>query len=166
MGDILLIIVLILGGAAIIVAEICTPSFGVLAAAALACFGYAVYRSFLISPILGLAVLVGLLVGLPVYIYYLLRFFPNTPLGRRLTLGKASIPSTPDTLAGIDPATLVGAQGEALTILRPSGTVRLGERRLTARAESGFIAAGTPIKVISATTFVIVVRPVPPPGQG
>ena len=166
LGEILLIVVLILGGMALILAEILTTFFGTLSLGALACFAYAVYRCFLISPTAGIGMVIALLIGIPIYIMYLVRWLPHTRMGHRLTLGDKPTATGEQATGEADTETLVGAQGETLSILRPSGTVRIGTRRLTARAESGFIAAGTPIKVISATAFSVIVRPLAPQEPG
>jgi membrane-bound serine protease (ClpP class) len=159
LSDILIIVFLILGGLALILAEIITTFFGTLSLGALACFIYAVYRGFQISPSVGISLIIALLIGLPIYVVYLVRWLPHTRLGRRLTLGELPAAKGPQATTEADPATLVGAEGQTLSNLRPSGTVRIGPRRLTARAESGFIPAGAAVKVVSATAFSVVVRP-------
>jgi membrane-bound serine protease (ClpP class) len=55
-------------------------------------------------------------------------------------------------------AELVGASGVALTDLRPSGVVRIGDERLDVVAESEWIRAGTPVRVVSAEGYRHVVR--------
>lgn len=44
-------------------------------------------------------------------------------------------------------SSLVGAAGEALTVLRPSGKIKIGEMSYNATTENGFTAAGTKIAV-------------------
>jgi membrane-bound ClpP family serine protease len=53
---------------------------------------------------------------------------------------------------------LVGAQGAAVTPLRPVGTVRINGQRIDAMAESGVIDAGTPIVVTDVYDNQIKVR--------
>jgi membrane-bound serine protease (ClpP class) len=161
-GDILLIVILVLGGLALILAEIITTFFGTLSLAALACFVYAVYRAFQLSPTAGVGLIIGLLIGLPVYVVYLVRWLPGTRLGRKLTLGDKPTATGTQSPTEADTATMIGAEGQTVSALRPSGTVRIGPRRLTARAESGFIPSGTAVKVISASGYLVVVRPLAP----
>ncbi len=54
---------------------------------------------------------------------------------------------------------LVGAVGEALVDLRPSGTARFGAERYDVVAESGFVSRGTRVRVIRADAYRLVVLP-------
>jgi membrane-bound serine protease (ClpP class) len=54
---------------------------------------------------------------------------------------------------------LVGREGSALTDLRPSGTVILGEERVDAVSESEWIEEGTDVRVVSSEGYRLVVRP-------
>jgi membrane-bound serine protease (ClpP class) len=50
-------------------------------------------------------------------------------------------------------AELVGATGIALTDLRPAGAARVGEERLDVVADSDWIPAGTPVRVVRAEGY-------------
>jgi membrane-bound serine protease (ClpP class) len=54
---------------------------------------------------------------------------------------------------------LVGREGVALTDLRPSGTVLIGEERVDAVSESEWIEDGTAVRVVSSEGYRHVVRP-------
>lgn len=54
---------------------------------------------------------------------------------------------------------LQGREGEALTDLRPAGTVLIGEERVDAVSESEWIEEGTKIRVVSSEGYRLVVRP-------
>jgi membrane-bound serine protease (ClpP class) len=54
---------------------------------------------------------------------------------------------------------LVGREGVALTDLRPSGTVLIGEERVDAVSESEWIEDGTTVRVVSSEGYRHVVRP-------
>ncbi len=54
---------------------------------------------------------------------------------------------------------LVGREGVALTDLRPSGTVLIGEERVDAVSESAWIEDGTAVRVVSSEGYRHVVRP-------
>ena len=67
----------------------------------------------------------------------------------------------------------VGDVGRAVSSMTPNGTVEVGGRRLDARSEGLFIAAGSPIVVLRGDPMGCVVRPVEPgrapptlPGHG
>lgn len=53
---------------------------------------------------------------------------------------------------------LVGATGVALTDLRPSGAARIGEERLDVTAETDWIPAGAPLRVVRSDGYRHVVR--------
>jgi membrane-bound serine protease (ClpP class) len=57
---------------------------------------------------------------------------------------------------------LVGLEGVALTDLRPAGTVLVGEERVDAVAESGWVEDGTKVRVVSSEGYRLVVRPLRP----
>jgi membrane-bound ClpP family serine protease len=52
----------------------------------------------------------------------------------------------------------VGGKGKAVTDLRPWGKVQVGERQHDARAETGFVAAGTGVNVVRVERGGLVVR--------
>ena len=56
------------------------------------------------------------------------------------------------------PSELLGAQGRALTPLRPAGSASIGGRKVDVVAESDFIAPDEPIVVIRQEGLRIVVR--------
>lgn len=59
-------------------------------------------------------------------------------------------------------ADLVGREGVALTDLRPAGTVLLGEERVDAVAEAGWVEDGTTVRVVSSEGYRVVVRALAP----
>lgn len=92
----------------------------------------------------------------------LARYLPRTSLYRRFVLS-ADIPSGP-SLAGSPrefPASLEvssGAQGVALTTLRPSGKARFADHVVDVVTEGDFIAADTPVTVVSTDGMRVVVK--------
>ena len=55
---------------------------------------------------------------------------------------------------------LVGAEGTALTDLRPAGTGVFGDERIDVVSDGSFVAAGTPIRIIRSEGYRHVIRPV------
>ena len=131
---------------------------------AIACFALAVYYCFGVHPVLGIVVIVLLLTGLPIYLMYAIRLFPKTPLGKRLALRR------PDPEAGAGDGVpeadehpeWIGAEGVTMTVLRPSGTIRIGDKRIVATAEGELIPADTRVRVVKSTGLNVVVRPIEP----
>ena len=85
-GTLLLIVVLLLAAMALIVVEICTPTFGVLGLAALGCVGWAVYLAYTVNGVFGLVMVIAVVVCFPIYIIAAVKILPKTPLGNRLHL--------------------------------------------------------------------------------
>jgi membrane-bound serine protease (ClpP class) len=56
---------------------------------------------------------------------------------------------------------LEGLDGVALTDLRPAGTAQFGDERLDVVSEAGWIAAGSPVRVLRSEGYRHVVRPIP-----
>ncbi|RMH42715.1 MAG: hypothetical protein D6689_07365 [Deltaproteobacteria bacterium] len=86
------------------------------------------------------------------------KFLPDTRLGRGLMLD-ARIDARAADRAGDAAEALVGAVGTAATDLRPAGKVAIAGKRYDARAETGYIEAGTPVQVVRRESFYVVVRP-------
>ncbi len=160
MTNTIYIIALIIAGLLFLGLEFITPTFGVLAFFAVASFIGAIWLGFTISPLAGVLLIVGLLIGVPLWLLFVVRFLPKSPLSRKLFLKQA--PKEPG--AGIPESdkynSLVGKIGTAETTLRPTGAVRVDGERIIASAESDMIEDGAQVKVIEASSMNIVVREV------
>jgi membrane-bound serine protease (ClpP class) len=88
-----------------------------------------------------------------------LRHLPFSPRFRQALLTEG-LDAREGYVAALPRAELVGREGTAATDLRPAGTIVLGDERIDAVAESGFIAAGTAVRVVRAEGYRHVVRPV------
>jgi len=99
-------------------------------------------------------VIVGPIVGV-----FAFRWWLNSPMARNMILGGLdhhSLDSEDDSAMSVEHARqerlaqlrqLIGAQGVAVTPLRPIGTVKINGQRLDAMAESGVIDSGSQIVV-------------------
>ena len=83
-----------------------------------------------------------------------LNFFPRTFVGRRLMLRTQQ---PPDSTAD-EHRSLVGQSGEALTPLRPSGTARIGGKRVDVTAVGDFLEQGAALVVVAADGMRVAVR--------
>ena len=81
--------------------------------------------------------------------------FPYTAIGRRIMLQKSHTSGVGERSS---PSELLGAQGHALTPLRPAGSAFIGGRKVDVVAESDFIAPDEPIVVVRQEGLRIVVR--------
>jgi len=84
-----------------------------------------------------------------------IKYVPQTSAAKKMILSHEQT----DMRAGAEhePA-LVGVQGVAQTLLRPSGMALIGGKRLDVVAESGMIESGSAIKVVAIEGTRIVVR--------
>ena len=98
------------------------------------------------------AVLVG---GLTISGFVIwLNIFPHTFVGRRIML------FTRQAAGGFaaENQTLLGATGEALTPLRPSGTARIAGKRVDVTAVGDFLEQGASVVVVAADGMRVAVR--------
>lgn len=80
--------------------------------------------------------------------------FPRTPIGRRVTLSARTVV---EPRADQD-SSLIGQDGEAVTPLRPSGTARIGGRRVDVTAIGEFLEEGVPVVVVAVDGLRVAVR--------
>lgn len=159
------VILLVLGLIALGVEIFVLPGFGVAGAAGLLLVGGSailamlghfptgadVTRAFVV---LGAA---GVITAAVVFAW--LRHLPFSPRFRQALLTEG-LDAREGYVAALPRAELVGREGTAATDLRPAGTIVLGDERIDAVAESGYIAAGTAVRVVRAEGYRHVVRPV------
>lgn len=158
--------VMLLVGLAVMVLEVFVPSGGILGFVSITAIIAAVATAFLEGgPALGLAVLGVAVVAVPLVLSLAFRWFPETPLGRRV------LPPPPDAADVLpDPQRrrrardLVGRGGRAVSELLPWGSVEIDGTRCEAMSESGPIDAGTPIEAVGVQGTKLVVR-VAEPGR-
>lgn len=84
-----------------------------------------------------------------------LKYFPRSKLGQRMILHKTL--DTARASQGANPE-LIGREGIAQTVLRPSGIGQIDGKRLDVVAESDMIERGSPIRVVAVEGNRIVVR--------
>lgn len=88
---------------------------------------------------------------------FLARYLPQTSVFRRLALDTATDAAGGYT-ASDDTTDLVGREGIAVTPLRPSGTGRFGDERLSIVSRGEFIDADAPIRIAEAHGNRIIVE--------
>lgn len=146
-----LAILLVLAGAAMLIAEMLLPSGGVLGVLAAVCLAASVVTCFRIDSRLGFGLLVAIVVAVPLGGILWMKLFPRTIAGRQMILG----PVTSELRANdVD----IGQTGVAISELRPTGICDFGAERLEARAERGTIPAGARVRVIEITDHRPIVR--------
>ena len=157
-----LIASILLGAAAfgVFFVEFVIPSGGILAILCVLCAIASVTLGFMHDPTLGMSLLALYALAAPFMLMLGLRLATKSPIGRRMVLSTADPARTGSGIfensIALPP---VGAIGESITPLRPSGFVRIDGRRLDASAEGNLIDAATPIEVISIRDGQLRVRP-------
>lgn len=154
-------ILLLLGvGLGLIVLEVFVPSGGVLGLLAVLALGAGVVTAFIEQGVAaGLAVLAGVFVAVPAVLMLAFRWFPATPLGRRVL---PPPPQPEDVLPDIGERRrlrgLVGRGGRAAGDLVPWGSVAVGGEPFEAVSEGELIAAGAEVDVVGVQGRALVVR--------
>jgi len=154
----------LLGVALVLVAlEIFIPSAGVLGVLATIAAIAGIVLLFKHDTSWGLIGLIAVMVLGPVVFGFALRMWPHTPIGRYMIQGRVTEADREQAreqrMREVEARqALVGQEGKALTDLRPVGTVRVGDQRLDALAEVGFIESGRRVRVISVGDNQIKVR--------
>lgn len=163
--------VLLLGMAfALFCIEIFVPSGGLIGSLSAACLIGGVVLLFRVDTTWGLIGATLALVALPFAIAFSIKIWPNTPLGRALTLKTPgrSIDEPDDEsdeeqpAVSASPATplqpAAGATGESLTELRPVGICLINGKREECLAVGGVIEPGTQVRVVAVDGMHIRVR--------
>ncbi len=146
--------------------EIFIPSGGVLGIVAILSALGGLGAAFMISPVTGLGALGFLTIATPTSLWIALRVFPSTPMGKRIILTDGATEEDIQEKAYLRSqeleaiGALVGSFGEAVTALRPGGTIRIGDDDIEAFAETGMIQAGTKVEVTRIVSRQVKVHPV------
>lgn len=103
----------------------------------------------------------GVLFLVPMILILGFKVMPATPMGKRLLFGEGGKhePVIPES-AGHELEVLLGAEGEAVTDLRPVGTARIEGERIDVRSEVAFVPMGTRVRVTAVEGSQIKVRPI------
>lgn len=145
-------------GLLFLVIEAFSPGFGVAGGVGvlLLIVGIIMTARSLMEALAMFAILLVLLAGLIVIVY---RSAKKGKLSKKLILWQAA--KREDGFSATEDASaLVGQEGVALTVLRPSGTGEFAGRRLDIVTDGDFIERGTKIKIVRTEGRRIVVKPV------
>ena len=149
-----LVVILLLVGAALLLAEIFLPGMiaGVVGFCCLVAGVILGYVEF--SPRTGTIILLGVIFGLVGGFALWIKYFPESRY--------ASLFVSQRVVGNIDAEQpeLLHQRGTAYTNLRPSGTALINGRRVDVVTEGGLIERGTPIQVIALEGLRVVVRAV------
>ena len=155
-----LIVVAFALGVIFAVAEVFLPSGGVLTLLSVASFIAAVVAGFTMGRTEGIVTLAIVVILAPTTLYVTLRIWPHTPIAKRIILAGPSSTGKAGDLVDLDPAELVGKVGVAKTLLRPSGKMVLGDRKIDCVTEGDLVQAGRKVEILEVHGARVVVRAV------
>jgi membrane-bound ClpP family serine protease len=169
MNPLVWVLLLVAVGLALVLLEVFVPSGGVLGLLAVLALGAGIVTAFFEEgALVGMGVLAGTLAAVPVVLVLAFRWFPSTPLGRRMLPPPPSADEVlPDVALRQRLRGLVGRRGRVASELVPWGSIEIDGETLEAMSEGGPIAAGEPVEVVAVQSRAVVVRVVavvPPPG--
>lgn len=157
---------LMLLGLSLAVAEIFVPSGGVIGFLSIASVVSAIALAFYRGPWYGLSFLGMAVFAIPAVLVTALRYWPETPIGRRIMLGA---PKSDEVLPQDDGRrhlkTLVGRIGQAKSLMLPSGAVLIDGEHIDALSEGMAIEKGQWVQVIEVRGTRVVVRPTDKPPE-
>lgn len=151
MSPLVWVLLLVAVGLALVLLEVFVPSGGVLGLLAVLALGAGIVTAFVEQGVLvGMGVLAGTLAAVPAVLVLAFRWFPSTPLGRRVL---PPPPSADDVLPDVSLRQrlrgFVGRRGRAASELVPWGSVEIDEESFEAMSEGGPIAAGAVVEVVA-----------------
>ena len=161
MTTLLWVLTLLLLGLGVMVLEVFVPSGGILGFVSIAALVAAVATAFLEQgATAGMAALAVVVLAVPAVLALAFRWFPETPLGRRVL---PPAPEAADVLPDLERRRhirdLVGHSGRTVSELLPWGRVEIEGETVEAMSEGGPIDAGTAIEAVGVQGTALVVRP-------
>ena len=152
------LVIMYVAGIVLILAEFIVPGMicGILGGAmvigsgAIGCYTFPQYTVMIV---------VGELVGVFISVILGMYLLSKTRAGKRLIL-ESSQQADAGWVASESDTSLLGAQGEVFTALRPAGTIMVNNKRIDAVSDGAFIDKGVRVCVIEVHGSRVVVEPV------
>jgi membrane-bound serine protease (ClpP class) len=146
-------------GLGVMALEVFVPSGGILGFISILALVAAVATAFAEQGVAGgMAVLAVVVLAVPVVLGLALRWFPETPLGRRVLTAPDAADVVPDAATRRHVRDLVGRHGRAVSELLPWGSVEIDGERLEAVSEGGPIDSSEGVEVVGVEGRAVVVR--------
>ena len=144
-------------GLALVVAEVFIPSLGFLGMAAALCLISAIGLAFYEDPGTGTLLLAVTAVAVPVIMTFGIKWFPKTPIGKKVTVSGFSFEDGQGTDRRDEG--LEGSHGVVEATLRPAGIARIDGRRVDVVSRGEVIEEGYDVVVVEVSgNRVIVAR--------
>jgi membrane-bound serine protease (ClpP class) len=154
-------IILLAVGLSLAIMEVFFPSAGLIGFLSACSIIAAVVLAFRQGSTVGLAVLSGTLLAVPIVVALALKFWPKTAMGRRMLLSPPeSNEILPDLPHQRQLKTLIGRIGQTKSKMLPSGAVLIDGQTIDATSEGVPIEVDKRVRVIAVRANRVVVRPV------
>lgn len=159
MSDLEVLLILYVVGVLVLTAEVFIPSHGVLGVVGMGCIIAAVVKTFMYGGRdAGMISVVTCLTVLPTMGYFAVKYWPHTPIGRRIVPPNPVLTDADTSVPMEELRGLIGQSGLAVSALRPVGICEFGGRRISCVAELGIVEAGTEVVGIGITSGNLAVR--------
>jgi membrane-bound serine protease (ClpP class) len=154
-------ILLLVVGLVFLVLEFFIPSGGALGALCALSFLAAIVVGFIAGLWTGTVMLLAVCVIVPLSVGASIRFWPNTPIGRRMLVERprSADEVLPETVAYRGLKDLVGRHGQSKGLMMPGGNVIIDGKTYDAVSEGPPIEPRQPVVVVGVSTQRLVVRP-------
>jgi membrane-bound ClpP family serine protease len=152
---IVLSLLFLLAALGLLIADLFLPTGGIALVMSLICAGASVLFGFRHSYDFGIWLLIGELASVPFFAWVFLKYWPQTPLGRKMII-------EPIVSEGFtwEAESLIGREGISGCEMVPTGKVEIDGRRWDATSRAGLIAEGVRVKVIDEEMGQLYVVPV------
>lgn len=143
--------------------EIFIASGGLLAFIAAVSLLASIAFAFFENPLFGGLYTLGLILGVPLFVWYALRWWPQSVMGRRILLNPEEDPALQPNEELIVLKRLMGKRGVAKSRMMLSGLIEIDGKRVNAISESDPIEPGEPVVVVSVDGINVLVRKIDEP---
>jgi len=152
-----LFFIFVIAGMLLMGAELFVPG-GILGVIGAGCLLVAVMLGFVAFGFHnGVLTAVSIFVFLAVSLAFWMKVIPKTRIGKSLTLEESTAGYSSFSHSSKD---MVGKEGEAISVLAPSGIARVDGRRVDVMAESSLIPEGARVRVVKVVGNNLIVRAV------
>lgn len=159
MSELAVIIILFVGGLMVLTAELFLPSHGILTVVGVGLLVAGVARTFMVyGEVAGAVSVAANLVLLPVLVMGAVKFWPKTPIGRRVAPPNPVVRASDTSIPVEELSSLIGYTGRSVSPLRPVGVCDFGGRRVSCVSQMGMIDAGVEVRAVGLSGANLVVE--------
>lgn len=147
MSEVGLLILLYCLGMLMLLAELFIPSHGSLTVVALGFLIAAIVKTFSYGGReAGVIAIVACVILLPLFAYYSIKYWPQTPIGRLISPPNPILTSADTSVPVEEIRAMIGQTGRSLSPLRPVGICEINGHRISCVAEFGMVDANVVVE--------------------